>query len=284
MSGIARKLMGVTKVPAGGGGGDFTSATFVSSFTLPSITNVRGVVVSDDQTKILVNNTSASTNFLVRLGLSTAGDLSTASVENSSSILTNTKTNLFLQSPSIIWALDATADTIKKYTLNADFGNTVSTIETTNVPAGVNPTTSDNPNSVTFNDDGSKMFIGDFNADGVQEFSLGTNYTPSTATYVANGSVASQTVSPFSHCWNSDGTKLYVFETGAGASVLYQYSLSVGYDVTTMSYDGFLSLTDGPLSSGNALGIAVSSDDLSLYVSGADFSAGIAYIAKYSTA
>ena len=272
-------------VSAGGGGGDFTSATYDSAYTFPSaVTNLRGIVVSDDETKFLVNDISASTNYLTRVELTTAGDLSTASVADTSSIGTGTKSSVFMQTPSLLWALDASFDTIKKYTLNADFGNTVSSTTTYAVPAGENPVGSDNPNNISFNQDGTKMFIGDFNADGIEEFSLSTAYNPSTATYTANGSVAAQTGTPYAHCWNNDGSKLYILEIGAGTSVLYQYGLSLSYDVTTMSYDGSLSLTDGPLSSGFALGIAVSFDDLSLYVSGADFSAGTAYLVKYSTA
>ena len=273
---------------AGGGGnaGDFTSATYDSAYTLPSaVTNLRGIVVSDDETKILVNDVSASTNYLTRIELTTAGDLSTASVADASSIGSGTKFNLFLQSPSIVWALDASADTTKKYTLNADFGNTISATGTTNVPAGVNPTSSDNPNSVTFNNDGSKMFIGDWNADGVQEFALSTNYDPSTATYTTNGDVSAQTANPYAHFWGASGTKLYVHEGSAGTSELFQYTLSTAYDVSTKSYDGSLMLDDGPLATnGFAVGVGSNSDNNALYVAVADFVNGTASIAKYSTA
>ena len=285
---VARLMqMGAAGVSAGGGGsdGDFTSATYDSSYTIPDGTNLRGVAVSDDETKLLIVDTSDANNYLVRIELSTGGDLSTASVANSSLIFSGTKFNLFLQSPSIVWAMDASYDNIKKYTLNAGFGDTISSTETTSVPAGANATGSDQPNSVTFNGDGSKMFIGDFNADGVQEFTLSTNYDPSTETYVGNGDVSSQTTTPYSHAWNSDGTKLYVIETGAGSSKMFQYSLSVAYDVSTKSYDGLLSLDGGPLAtSGYALGIVVSADDSSLYVSGADFSNDFSFFVKYSTA
>lgn len=283
---VARRMqMGAAGVSSGGGGsdGDFTSANYVSSYTIPVFTNLRGASVSDDETKLLTIDVSGATSYLVRIELSTGGDLSTASVADSSSIGSGTKSSLFLQSPSIFWAVDSSADTIQKYTLDADFGNTVSSTETTSVPAGANPVGSDNPNSVTFNGDGSKMFIGDFDADGVQEFTLSTNYDPSTETYVDNGDVSSQTTTPFQHAWGSNGTKLYVIETGAGSSKLFQYSLSVAYDVSTKSYDGLLSLDGGPLAtSGYALGIVVSADGSSLYVSGADFSNDFSFFVKYS--
>lgn len=265
------------------GPGDFTSATYDSSYTIPSATNLRGIVISDDETKILVVDTSASTNYLTRIELTTAGDLSTASVADTSSIGTGTKFNLFLQSPSIVWAMDASADSIKKYTLNADFGDSISSTGTTSVPAGANTTSNDNPNSVTFNNDGSKMFIGDWNADGVQEFALGTNYDPSTATYTTNGDVSAQTTNPYAHFWGSSGNKLYVHEGSAGTSELFQYTLSTAYDVSTKSYDGSLMLDDGPLTTnGYAVGVGSNSNDNSLYVAVADFVSGTTSIAKYT--
>lgn len=270
-------------VSGGGGDGDFTSATYVSNYAIPSVTtNLRGVAVSSDETKLLFIDVTSSPDDLSRIEMTTAGDLSTASVANSSTIGTGTKSSIFIQTPSILWALDASFDNIKKYTLNADFGNAVSSTATYSVPAGFNPIGSDNPWSLTFNQDGTKMFIGDFNADGIQEFSLSTAYDPSTATYTANGSVAAQTGTPYAQCWNNDGSKMYVIETGAGSSVLYQYSLSSTYDVTTLSYDGSLALTAGPLATGYAFGVSVSDDNQSLYISG--LLVGVsAYIIKYST-
>ena len=267
-----------------GGGGDFTSATYDSTYTLPStITNLRGIEISDDETKILFIDHSAATNYLTKVELTTAGDLSTASVADTSSISSGTKSSLFLQSSTIVWAMDASYDNIKKYTLNSSFGNTISSTVTTAVPAGANTTASDNPNSVSFNDNGSKMFIGDFNADGIQEFALSINYTPSSATYTDNGDVSAQTGLPYAHCWNSDGTKLYVLKTGAGTSEMYQYSLSVAYDVSSKSYDGYLLLDDDVLTSSSVLAITVNSDDTVLYVSGTNFSTNKSYIVKYST-
>jgi len=277
---VARLMqMGAAGVSAAAGG-DFTSATFDSAFSSTAITNLRGLVVSSDETKMLIIDSSATTNYLTRLEMSTAGDLSTISIADTSSIGTGSKQNLFMQSPSIIWALDSSNDNVKKYTLNADFGDTVSSTDTYSVIAGVNTTGADNPNAVTFNNDGTKMYILDLNADGLQEFALSTAYNPSTATYTTNGSVASQTTSPLRTDFNSDGTKFYI--VGFSGSVLYQYSLSTAFDVSTLSYDGSLSLTDGALSSAFVAGIHITDDDSTLYVSAVDFTAGTYLIGKYT--
>lgn len=279
---VARLMqMGAAGVSAVAGG-DFTSATFDSAFSSTAITNLRGLVVSSDETKMLIIDVSTTTNYLTRLEMSTAGDLSTISIADTSSIGTGSKQNLFMQSPSIIWALDGSNDNIKKYTLNADFGDTISSTDTYAVIAGVNSTTADNPGAVTFNNDGTKMYILDNNADGLQEFSLSTAYNPSTATYTTNGSVASQTTSPGRTDFNSDGTKFYIIAGGTGAGVLYQYSLSTAFDVSTLSYDGSLSFTDGALSPAFIAGIHITDDDSTLYVSAVDFTAGTYLIGKYT--
>jgi hypothetical protein len=272
--------MGAAGVSAGGGG-DFTSATLDSVFSSSAITNLRGLVVSSDETKMLIIDSSTTTNYLTRLEMSTAGDLSTISIADTSSIGTGSKQNLFMQSPSVIWALDSSNDNVKKYTLNADFGDTISLTDTYAVIAGVNSTSADNPSAVIFNNDGTKMYIVDFNADGLQEFSLSTAYDPSTATYTTNGSVASQTTSPAFATFNSDGTKFYIKAGGTGAGVLYQYSLSTAFDVSSKLYDGSLSLTDGALSPAYIAGIYITDDDSTLYVSGVDFTAGTYLIGKY---
>jgi 6-phosphogluconolactonase (cycloisomerase 2 family) len=53
--------------------------------------------------------------------------------------------------------------------------------------------------------------------------------------------------------------------------------------VSTLSYDGSLSLTDGALSSAFAAGIHITDDDSTLYVSAVDFTAGTYLIGKYTT-
>lgn len=126
------------------------------------------------------------------------------------------------------------------------------------------------------------MYILDLNADGLQEFALSTAYNPSTATYTTNGSVASQTTLPLRTDFNSNGTKFYILAGTTGAGVLYQYSLSTAFDVSTLSYDGSLSLTDGALSPAFIAGLYITDDDSTLYVSAVDFTAGTYLIGKYT--
>ena len=91
-----------------------------------------------------------------------------------------------------------------------------------------------NPNGITLNNDGTKMFVLGSTGDDVNEYSLSTAYDISTASYVQNFSVASQETSPNGITFNDDGTIMYI--VGAINDTVYQYTLSTGFDLSTASY------------------------------------------------
>ena len=101
------------------------------------------------------------------------------------------------------------------------------------------------PMSVKFNDDGTKMFT--ISTGGVKEFLLNTAFDITTA---ANGStpettysVSSQDGNPFGLDFNNDGTKMFM--TGNNTDFIYEYSLSVGFDLSsTVTYVRSLDLDD----------------------------------------
>jgi WD40 repeat protein len=88
--------------------------------------------------------------------------------------------------------------------------------------------------SAVFNGDGTKLFTLGYASDSVHEYSLSTAYDLSTASYTSNSfSVASQAAVPFGLAFSNDGTKFYV---AASDNVIYQYSMSSAWDITTASY------------------------------------------------
>ena len=88
--------------------------------------------------------------------------------------------------------------------------------------------------SAVFNGDGTKLFTLGYASDSVHEYSLSTAYDLSTASYTSNSfSVASQAAVPFGLAFSNDGTKFYV---AALDNVIYQYSMSSAWDITTASY------------------------------------------------
>lgn len=92
------------------------------------------------------------------------------------------------------------------------------------------------PIGISFNADGTKMFIlGDTN-DTVYQYSLSTGFDLSTASYDSvSFSVSSQDSVAHGIDFSTDGTKMFI--SGDFNDTVYQYSLSTGFDLSTASYD-----------------------------------------------
>ena len=67
-----------------------------------------------------------------------------------------------------------------------------------------------NPQGISFNNDGTKMFVVGDTGDDMNEYSLSTAFNVSTASYVQNFSVAAQDGTPSGMAFNDDGTKMYI--------------------------------------------------------------------------
>mgnify|MGYP005990035067 CR=1 FL=1 len=122
-------------------------------------------------------------------------------------------------------------------------------------------TQDDNPRSVAFSSDGSKMFMLGTTGDSVYQYSLSTAWSPSSATYDSvSFSVGTQETSSGSIIFKSDGTSFYVI--GYTNSV-FQYDLTAAYDLSTASYAS-KSLSTGLT---NAVGLSISTDGTKLWAS-----------------
>lgn len=88
-----------------------------------------------------------------------------------------------------------------------------------------------------FNTDGTKLFTLGYSSDTVHEYSLTTAYDISTLSYSSNSfSVSSQSALSFGLAFNNDGTKFYICDGATGGNIVYQYSMSTAFDITTASY------------------------------------------------
>lgn len=97
----------------------------------------------------------------------------------------------------------------------------------------------DLPYGVTFNNDGTKMYITGRRNDNVDEYVLTTGFDISTASHSQTFSVSDQAERASAVRFNSDGTKMYVLEggtTGEGHNTIYQYTLTTAFDVSTASF------------------------------------------------
>jgi len=87
------------------------------------------------------------------------------------------------------------------------------------------------PTWITFNWDGTKIYVIWYTNDSIYQYSLTTPYDVTwTVTYDWSYSVSSEDSNPQWLTFNDDGTKVYVI--GSSNNDIYQYSLTTPYDVT----------------------------------------------------
>ena len=92
-----------------------------------------------------------------------------------------------------------------------------------------------NPRGITFNNDGTKMFIVGTTGADVNEYTLSTGFDlSSTVTFVDSFSVSAKESGPTAVKFNTDGTKMFI--TGVSSSNVHEYALSTGFDVSTASF------------------------------------------------
>ncbi len=122
------------------------------------------------------------------------------------------------------------------------------------------------PRDVTFSNDGKKMFIVGEGGKDVDEYTLSTAYDVSTAVFVDSFSVASEDTKPFGVRFNNDGSKMFI--AGRTNSKVFEYSLSVNFDVSEAAYTGNSFDVSSQVKS-VFLGLAFSHDGTMMYVTDA---------------
>ena len=90
------------------------------------------------------------------------------------------------------------------------------------------------PNGLTFNNDGTKMFVTGHKTDDIEVYALTTGFDISTATHLKSFPVDSEDDGARDVKFNSDGTKMFVL--GRANDTVYEYTLSTGFDVSTASF------------------------------------------------
>ena len=100
-------------------------------------------------------------------------------------------------------------------------------------PVSVN-TWETGPQGIVFSESGEKMFLIGYNGDDVNEFTLTGAYCIATLSFVDSFDVSSQATAPIDLAFNPSGDTMYVLQ--AAGSEVYEYKLSVAWDVSTASY------------------------------------------------
>ena len=106
--------------------------------------------------------------------------------------------------------------------------------------AGLNPfDTSDRDGdmtSITFNSDGTKMFLVGKGNQNVYEYKLCKSYSLGSASFTTFFSVSDREAKPEGIAFNSDGTKMFI--VGRSGTDLNEYALSKAFDISSASFTG----------------------------------------------
>ncbi len=198
---------------------DITTASYNQNFSVATQDTIpSGLSFKPDGTKMYVAGNSSDA--VHEYSLSTAWDVSTASYSQSFSVSaqdTQTSGLFFKPDGTKMFVTATNGDEVNMYTLSTAWD--ISTASYTSRAAVGSQDIA--PNGLSFNSDGTKMFVIGSGNDSVYEYSLSTAWTVS-ATYQRSFSVASQATGPSDMFFKSDGSKMYVLDGSSGA--VYQYT------------------------------------------------------------
>jgi hypothetical protein len=152
-----------------------------------------------------------------------------------------------------------TSDNVGEYTLTTGFD-----VSTASYSQNFSIATEETaPEGISFNTDGTKMFIVGRVGDAVYEYALSTGFDVSTASFTASFSVASQDINPHGIAFNTDGTKMFV--AGVSGADVNEYTLSTGFDVSTASFVDSFSVS---AQDGSPYGVAFNTNGTKMFIVG----------------
>jgi sugar lactone lactonase YvrE len=240
---------------------DISTASFVQVFLVTSQdANATGITFKPDGTKMYIAGENTDTIYQYSTGSTLTTNTLDLSTGNAFQITPTSNIQVGLSNP-------AASGTVSQATLLLDGavnGYDLSGAAYDSVSFSVSGQDT-SPLDLTFNNDGTKMYIVGSANDRLYQYSLSTAYDLSTASYDSvSFSVSSQDTGPSDMIFNNDGTKMYI--VGFINDSVYQYSLSTAYALNTASYDS-VSLSLGAQDSFPA-GVAFNNNGTKMYIVG----------------
>ena len=189
----------------------------------------------------------------------TTGSTATRSWRNVIQDRENHQRFIIIEDNNLTLSQDITADATE---LTLSTSDTTSSIVSADATYSVNPE-ENQPRGITFNNDGTKMFIVGTTGDDVNEYTLSVGFDlSSTVTFVDSFSVSSQEAGPTAVKFNADGTKMFI--TGVSSSNVHEYALTTGFDVSTASFTQTLVTTVD----NDNFGLDFKDDGTKMYITG----------------
>lgn len=234
---------------------DSVSFSFASENTTP-----RGFVFSSDGTKMYQ---AAYSGTIYQYGLTSSFDLTTASYSTSASFTGQATSILsfsFSANGTKLYIYNSSNNTIYQYSLSTAYDITSASYDSVSFNVFSQESAA---YGMTWNTNGTKMYVIGTNGDDVNEYTLSTAYDISTASFVDSFSVASQETTPYAVAFSSDGESMFV--CGNDSDSVHKYTLSTGFDVSTATFAESFSVS-GQETTPN--GIAFNADGTKMFVSG----------------
>ena len=241
----------------------YDGVTFQGSFNQPF-----GIEFNNDGTKMFILDKKASKVFTY--ALSTAYDTSSAgALQHTMNLASNQHMDItFNNNGTKVYFVDQNQDTVIEYPLSSDYDlSSAGSATNTDISTQAN-----RASGITFNNDGTKMYIADSDSavsgntgnDVVIEYSLSSAYDTSDPTYVRLFNVTNSLSNPSigSIRFNNDGTKVFFTENHRNA--IQVYALSTAYNVSTMTRLGELDVS--AQGAGEPVGMTFNNDGTKLYV------------------
>lgn len=222
---------------------DISTASYDSvNFSVASQeTDPYGLAFNNDGTKMYITGNTSDSIF--EYSLSTGFNLSTASYNNVSLSVTSQDTIptgiTFNSTGSKLYMIGQISDQVHQYTLSTAFDLSTASYDSVSFSIASQETS---PMDMSFNSDGTKMYIVGSSSDAVFQYSLSTGFDISTASYDSiSFNVNAQDSGPRAVVFNNDGTKMYIIGTTTDA--VHQYSTVAYTQTLDLSTGGTFSFT-----------------------------------------
>ncbi len=195
---------------------------------------VRGINFNPDGTKMYVTD-SQGTETVLQYSLSSAYDVGTASLVSTEDISTDVDLPhaiTFSTDGTTMFIMDNKDQDVEVYTLSTAWDSSTSTWS---ARFDFDKDIDNQPRGLTFNPEGTKMYIIGAQREVIYQYPLSTPWDVSTAgSKTDSPDLTSDESDPRNIQFNSDGTILYV--GGSGGDEINKYTLSTAYDVSTASH------------------------------------------------
>lgn len=195
----------------------------------------QGIAFNNDGTKMYI--VDGSFDDVRQFSLSTAFDTTTATYDSVSFSVAGQEATpgevVFNDTGTKMYILGSTSDSVHQYSLSTAFDLSTASYDSVSFSFASEETA---PTGMTFNNDGTKMFMVGATGDDVNQYSLSTAYDISTASFDSlNFALSSQLANPQTVAFSSDGLKMYAVGSN---DIVFQYTLTTAFDLSTISYSG----------------------------------------------